>query len=180
MSLNDLKLTPFLLKEMYGTTLIDSGTEKKEKPGAKAVKVVPKKESKSPAGNIKFLGNNNKHILILVNESSHAFVSDDELNFLMAILNACKISGDDAALVNAYSNDAVEYEKLNEQFSPEIILFLGTAPHELGFPVQIPRYRIQQYNNQQYIAAPSLKELSADKEEKKQLWNALKVLFSIG
>jgi hypothetical protein len=82
-------------------------------------------------------------------------------------------------LVNCHGNSAAVYQTLQAQFNPGIVLFLGTQPQELDFPVQIPAYRIQQYNNQQYLCAPSLKALAADKEEKKQLWNALKILFAV-
>ena len=85
----------------------------------------------------------------------------------------------DAALVNTSNDETIKYEKLMNQFSPAVILFLGTEPQLLGFPVQIPMYQVQQYNKQQYLCAPSLQKLSTDKEEKKQLWLCLKKIFSI-
>ena len=97
----------------------------------------------------------------------------------MNILNACKVTMADAALVNSYSNENVVYDKLIKIFTPSTILFIGTEPQSLGFPVQIPMYQVQAYNKQQYLCAPSLQTLSADKEEKKQLWVALKKIFSI-
>ena len=183
MSLDNLKLSPYLLKEMYGNTLIETADEMTGKriksPEKKAAEKPGKKNDSVAVNEIKFLGKNNSNILILVNEKEHAFLSDADLAFLLSVLNACKISADDAALVNCFANEDAVYEKLETQFSPRIILFIGTEPQLLGFPVQIPRYRIQQYNRQQYLCAPSLAELAANKEEKKQLWNALKQLFEI-
>jgi hypothetical protein len=186
MSLDDIKLSPFLVKKLYENSLIDTHDNAKPISNANAAKdgintlveknIATKKET---VGNIKFLGKNAKNILIIVDEKEHAFLGDDELSFLMNILNACTVSMQDVALVNASNSDDVVYENLNAQFEPRIVLFLGTEPQLLNFPVQIPQYKIQAYNNQQYLCAPSLQKLSSDKEEKKKLWMVLKVLFGI-
>ena len=83
------------------------------------------------------------------------------------------------ALVNVHNNEEAVYEKLNAQFEPNQIVFFDTAPHLLNFPVQIPLYKIQKYNNQQYLCAASLSQIAQDKEEKKKLWGGLKVLFDV-
>ena len=186
MSLDDIKLSPFLVKKLYENSMIDTeditkpisnGNAAKDSVDAVVEKnIVLKKET---IGNIKFLGKNAKNILIIVDEKEHAFLGDDELSFLMNILNACGVSMQDVTLVNAYNNDDVVYENLNAQFEPTIVLFLDTEPQLLNFPMQIPKYKIQAYNNQQYLCAPSLQKLSSDKEEKKKLWLVLKLLFGI-
>jgi hypothetical protein len=186
MSLDDIKLSPFLVKKLYENSLIDDSiiatsignaeTAKDEK------KPISDKINVTKKGNfeaIKYLGKNAKNILILIDEKEHAFLGDDELSFLMNILNACSVSMQDVALVNASNNGEVVYENLNTQFVPSIVLFLGTEPQLLNFPIQIPQYKIQAYNNQQYLCAPSLQKLSSDKEEKKKLWMLLKVMFGI-
>ncbi len=181
MGLNDIKLSPFLVKKLYEKTMVVSSFANDEKT---AIKQFVQDEKISPRNNlvkeeINFLGKNNKHILILVNEIDHTFLGDDDLSFLMNILSACNITMADAALVNSYGNENVVYEKLIKSFSPSTILFIGIEPQALSFPVQIPMYQVQSYNNQQYLSAPSLQQLSSDKEEKKQLWMALKKIFSI-
>jgi hypothetical protein len=186
MSLDDIKLSPFLVKKLYENSLIDDGISSAPIGNAKVAKDenlgIAEKENvgkKEMLGNIKYLGKNAKNILIIVHEKEHAFLGDDELSFLMDILNACNVSMQDVALVNANNNDDVVYENLNAQFEPNIVLFLGTEPQLLNFPVQIPQYKIQAYNNQQYLCAPALQKLASDKEEKKKLWLVLKVLFGI-
>ncbi len=186
MSLDDIKLSPFLVKKLYENSLIDDDLSsvsignaeiaKDENLAIAEKRNVAKKEN---FGAIKYLGKNAKNILIIVDENDHAFLGDDELSFLMNILNACTVSMQDVALVNASNNADVIYENLNEQFAPSIVLFLGTEPQMLNFPVQIPQYKIQAYNNQQYLCAPALQKLSSDKEEKKKLWLVLKMLFGI-
>jgi hypothetical protein len=185
MSLDDIKFSPFLVKKLFEKSLIVSSFAEiknmQNQPVLNDKTETLKKESISNEDmvTIKFLGKNAKNILVLVNEKEHAFLGDEQLSFLMNILNACNVSMADAALVNINSDESIKYEILMHQFSPEIILFLGTEPQLLGFPVQIPMYQIQQYNKQQYLCAPSLQKLSTDKDEKKQLWLCLKKIFFI-
>ena len=181
MSLDDIKLSPFLVKKLYEKTLVVSSFAFEEK--SEIIQNVISENNISTeidtVDEIKYLGKNNRHILIVVNEKEHKFLGDHELSFLMNILSACNITMADAALVNAYADENVMYENLIKNFEPSTILFIGTEPQALGFPVQIPMYQVQAYNKQQYLCTPSLQKLSADKEEKKQLWVALKKIFSI-
>jgi hypothetical protein len=186
MSLDDIKLSPFLVKKLYENSLIDDGISSTSvsnveiaKDGNLSISDKTNVTKKENFDGIKYLGKNAKNILIIVDEKEHAFLGDDELSFLMTILNACTVSMQDVALVNASNSTDVVYENLNAQFEPSIVLFLGTEPQFLNFPVQIPQYKIQAYNNQQYLCAPSLQKLSSDKEEKKKLWMVLKVMFGI-
>ncbi len=186
MSLDDIKLSPFLVKKLYENSLIDDGISPTSIDNTEIAKdekvLVSDKKNLTKIGNfdsIKYLGKNAKNILIVIDEKEHAFLGDDELSFLMNILNACSVSMQDVVLVNASNNGDVVYENLNAQFEPTKIIFLGTEPQLLNFPVQIPQYKIQAYNNQQYLCAPSLQKLSSDKEEKKKLWMVLKVMFGI-
>ena len=181
MSLDDIKLSPFLVKKLYEKTLVVSSFANEQK--TQIVKNINSEKSIPPHANeeysIKYLGKNNRNILIVVDEKDHKFLGDEELSFLINILSACNVTMADAALVNSYGNDNIVYENLIKTFTPSFILFIGTEPQALGFPVQIPMFQVQAYNKQQYLCTPSLQKLSADKEEKKQLWVELKKIFSI-
>lgn len=182
MSLDNLTLPPYLIQELYENSLVETAgiNPKKSVPAIDLSESVGKKGMpRVSSGNIKYLGNNAKNILIIIDEENHAFLPDAELNFLIAVLEACKVNFEDSALVNCHNNAEATPENLNHQFSPVVLIFLGTEPQLLGFPIQIPQYKVQQYNKQQYMCAPALQVISADKEAKKQLWNALKILFSI-
>ncbi len=186
MSLNDIILAPYLVKNLYENSLVEEAANANPISNTKKAKDenlnhlenlnVTKKENFST---IKYLGKNDKNILLIVLENNHAFLGDEDLSFLINILNACKISMQDVALINSFENEKTTYENLNEQFEPKQIIFFGTAPHQLGFPIQIPLYKIQKYANQQYLCAASLQLLAKDKEEKKKLWEQLKVLFEM-
>ena len=176
MSLDNLTLSPFLVKELYENSLtgIDAPAPRVRSAAKQETSVTPE------ATGTRFLGENKKNILVAVTEKEFPFAAEDDLNFLINVLRACNISMEDIALINCCNNTAAVYENLNEQFAPLIILFLGTEPQQLGFPLQIPQYRIQNYDGRQYLCAPSLQQLATDKEAKKALWTALKQLFSIG
>lgn len=184
MGLDDIILSPFLMKELYENDLLENedfakpafATEKAKDAKIIAETIATKKEN---IGNIKYLGKNEKNILLLIHRETHAFLDDDSLSFLMNILNACGLSMQDVALVNVHNDADAVYENLNVQFEPSKIIFFDTAPHLLNFPVKIPLYKIQNYNNQQYLCAASLSTLLQNKEEKKMLWNCLKVMLGI-
>ncbi len=184
MGLDNIKLSAFLMKELYENDLVENDAAKKPILASKKAKdseidtetTLAKNVS---AGTIKYLGKNEKNILLLIYRETHAFLDDDALSFLMSILNACNLSMQDVALVNVHNDADAVYEKLNAQFEPSKIIFFDTAPHLLNFPVKIPTYKLQNYNNQQYLCAASLSTLMQNKEEKKQLWMLLKVMFGV-
>ncbi len=186
MGLNDIILAPYLVKHLYENTLIEEVANSNPIGNTKKAKDENFNEVQGYNINkienfstIKYLGKNDKNILLIISEKEHAFLGEEDLGFLINILNACKISMQDVALINSYENQTITYDNLNEQFEPHQIIFFGTAPHQLGFPIQIPLYKIQQYANQQYLCAESLQQLATDKEEKKKLWVQLKTLFEV-
>lgn len=166
MSLDNIQLTPFLVTELYKNSLIDTDNQqlKPELP---------------EENGLVFLGNNQKNILLIVLEENAVYLPDKDLNFLVDILTACKLSLSDTALINVFENKGINYKILLEKFKPAIIVLFGIEPSKLEFPLQFPYYQLQQYNNQTYLNAPSLNALAADKQKKLQLWASLKKLFSI-
>lgn len=165
MSLDNIQLSPFLVQQLYKKTLFEIDGIKKE-PVAQPV----------PA--ISYLGKNDKNILVLVNEPGAAFLTDADLNLLIGILTACKLSLADIALVNFHKNIEIGYEQLIKEFSPGTIFLFGIEPKDLQFPLHFPNFQLQQYNDQTYISAPSLRSLSENKEQKKELWACLQRYIS--
>lgn len=166
MTLDNFQLPPFLAGELYRNSLID----------LESTQVISKslKESTTP-----FLGNNDKNILLIVNEKNVVFLTDEDLGFLVGILNACKLTLADVALINIQKNPGITYKSILEHFKPRVIMCFEIELGLLEFPLAFPEYQVQQYNQQSYLAAPSLKRLAADKQEKIQLWNCLKKIFSL-
>jgi hypothetical protein len=162
MSLNNIQLTPFVLQDLFKHSLIDLKTEEKTSPKTFAT-----------------LGNNNKYILILVVSDDTLYLPDDQLNFLMGILNACTLTMEDVAILNIKKNKSATYKTLSEELKPEKIFLFGIQPNDIALPIDFPNYQVQQYNNQIYLTAPILSQLQNDKGEKIKLWNCLKQIFSI-
>jgi len=161
MSLNDIQLKPNMLADLYNQTLVQTSTTS-----------VP--ESRQ----LKYLGNNQKNILVIVNHEKIPFLPDYELNFLANILAACKLSMADIAIINQQHCNENEIKKLIQLEAKTILLF-GTEPLSIGLPINFPPFQIQHFDKRTYLHAPSLSEIENDKGLKTKLWNALKALFQI-
>jgi len=166
MSLDNIQLPAILLQDLYTNALVDLKTE-----NAHPAAVI--------AGNLSFLGENKKRVSIIVDHAEAIYLPDEELNFLLGILSACKLSMADVALLNRSKNPSLAYKDISEQLSAEKVLLFGIEPSMLELPLQFPHYQIQQYNNQVYLSSPTLKILGSNIEEKKKLWGCLKQVFTI-
>ncbi len=165
MSLDNIQLSPFLVQQLYKKTLFELETVQKE-------------HAVEPATTIPYLGKNEKNILVVVDAPGTAFLPDADLNLLVGILTACKLSLADVALVNYHTNPAISYEKLMNKFAPVSVFLFGIQPADLEFPLHFPYFQLQRYNEQTYISAPALNQLSENKEQKKELWACLQKYIS--
>jgi hypothetical protein len=166
MSLDNIQLPAIVLQDLYKNSLVEFDTN--------AVKKTAKKTT-----GIAFLGNNQKQVTIIANDDTTIYLPDEELNFLMGILNACKLSMADVALVNMAKTGALTYAEIEQELNAGTILLFGVTPLQLQLPLQFPHYQVQKFNGLVYLAAPALTSIAADKAEKTKLWNCLKQIFSI-
>ena len=166
MSLDNIQLPDTILQGLFGKCLYDLEPHKSVL-------------SDMPASEISFLGNNQKKIIILVNSEAAIYLPDDELNFLLGILTACKLSMADIALVNLAKNPDINYSFLTDQFKADKVFLFGLNAGVIALPLEFPHYQVQQFNNQVYLSSVSLNEMQANKEEKMKLWACLKKIFSI-
>jgi len=166
MSLDKIQLPDTVLQALYNKSLYDLNSDNSE-------------SKTEQAAGITYLGNNLKKIAILVKSNEAIYLPDEELNFLLGILTACKLSMADIALINASKNAEFTYKEVADQLKAEKIFFFGIEPELIGLPLQFPHYQIQKFNDQVYLSSVALVELQADKAEKMKLWNCLKKVFSI-
>lgn len=177
MSLNTIEFSPNIIAELYKSSLVETGTaedshfSQPQKPKA-----------------WKFLGENKKQILLVMNDPEAVHVSDNQLPFLVNLLKACRLSLGDVAVFNFYSlasqskEAKVKPEELNEllnYFAPQKIFLFGVHPSAWGLPLLFPAFQIQTFKNITYLYAPPLKEIEADQLLKSKLWLCLKNIFSI-
>ena len=66
---------------------------------------------------LKFLGNNDKHILILVSDATHTFLPENELTFLTKMLAACQLNIGDVAIVKNQKIDVIVSAPIRQMMS---------------------------------------------------------------
>lgn len=166
MSLTNIQLPPLVIQQLYKDALIETEAGK------------PSPQEKQTAS-INILGKNKKGIIIIVSDAKNAYLPDNELNFLLGILSACKLNMDDVGIVNLKKNKALGYNTIGTELNAGKVFLFGVNTNAINLPLSFPLYQIQQYNNQTYLAAPALASLKDDKAEKTKLWNSLKTIFGV-
>lgn len=165
MSLDNIHLPVFVIQDLFKKSLVDLSA------------VEPKKISKSKE--IDFFGGNAQHIVLLVNNPAETFISEVQLTFLSGILNACKLTLEDIAIINIASSPSLSYKTISDNLNPKIILMFGVSPDNIQLPFLIPSFQRQTYNNQMYLSIPDLSKLENDKDLKRKLWAELQQIFSL-
>ena len=181
MSLNDIHLPLAAIADLYKTVLIeDKGfvvkkneTENLSPEGIKETK----QANLSPA--LTFLGNNKKHVVIIVNYQDALYIPDDKLAFLTTILTACKLNLADIALLNFANAGKISYKDFFETVPAKSVIFFGVQPDMLSIPMNFPFFQVQHFDNVDYLSSPPLDEIEADKTLKGNLWTCLKKIFKL-
>lgn len=125
------------------------------------------------------LGGNRKNILVVVSHEGVQYLPDDELQFLITILKACRLTLADIAIINLDTSTEKNYKTITGSFGSQHILLFNVTPLQFGLPVHFPFFQIQPFDQSTYLSAPALQEIEKDTESKKQLWSSLKTLFSL-
>jgi predicted regulator of Ras-like GTPase activity (Roadblock/LC7/MglB family) len=162
MSLNNIQLKSSMLADLYKNSLVET----------------PSAISASQTKPLKYLGNNQKHIIVIVSHDSVPFLPDGELNFLSNVLAACKLSIADIAIVN---NSNIKESDLQTMINTEAnkVLLFGIEPLAIGLPINFPAFQLQPFNSRTYLYAPELSQIESDKGLKARLWTSLKTMFEI-
>ena len=167
MSLDNILLPGTILQGLYTKNQYDLETDKLT-------------SDEILTGSIAYLGSNQKKIAVLVSSTTAIYLPDEELNFLLGIITACKLSMADIALINVAKNPNLVHSAVTQQLKAEKIFLFGLDAAALALPLQFPHYQVQHFNNQIYLSSVTLNELQANKEEKLKLWNCLKNIFTLG
>jgi hypothetical protein len=162
MSLDNFQLPIPLLPEFYSNSLVVLDGQQINEKSLKET-------------TFKFLGGNERKILILVNDPENLHLGDSELAFLNNVLSACKLHLGDVALVNWAQNTQIDFQLLFDFFEPQLMLsfdvdIMNIAPK---------KYELCKIKNIDCLFSSSLKNIAINTEEKKSLWNTLKSYFKI-
>jgi hypothetical protein len=133
----------------------------------------------------KFLGNNRRHITLLVHSPGSGFMPDNQLTFLTKILEACRMTLADVAIVND-ATAPVTITALRQQLQPKTVLLFGVDPTAIRLPINFPTFKQLSYDDCTYLSSPALDQLVPDTGDnrdskllKSKLWVCLKTLFDV-
>jgi len=195
MNLNETNLPDFLLADLYKNNIVVIDNEqpgaaipKTESIGSKKKSAIQETEvSRDISPNniprpLAFLGNNEKNIAIVVMEDAAIHLQDDLLDVLSPILTACKLNLADVAIVNTHTQ-TVTVQALKNELSPKVVLLFGVSTKTIDLPFSIPDYKVQLFDDCNYLQAASLQTMKGVsneiKDEKRKLWSCLKTIFNL-
>ncbi len=174
-------LPGFLIADLYKGSLVDINDFDAHQSLPKETLPAEPQAHASP-DEIKYYGENNKNITVVVNNPGTTHLNKEDLSFLANILKACQLSTADIAIVNA-SKQQVNYLIIKEQLNARQILLFDIEPSVIGLPFKIPAFQVQNYDGCTIMLAPALSGLNRQTQEgkllKTKLWNSLKQLFGI-
>ncbi|MBP5999391.1 MAG: hypothetical protein KA534_02950 [Sediminibacterium sp.] len=135
-----------------------------------------------PIAPIKFLGEHQKKILVLVQDSSAVHLNERDFDLLTSILNACKLTIADIALINL-SNKNFSLHQILEQAPSDFVLIFDINPTQLKIKLPTKLYSPILLGATQLLFCNNLSNMQGidqdSKVEKMKLWNALKLIFKL-
>lgn len=178
MDLSRISLPASVIADLYQTSLIETGkaTSNSQSDAISENQLTPDQQETSAW---KYLGENKKNILIIVNHPDVVYLSDDDFNFLTGILGACKLDISDVAIVNLHNHRDASYKELTSYFKSNHIFLFGVEPAAFGLPMSFPHFQLQSFASNSFLFTPALKELEIDKVLKSKLWVCLKKIFGL-
>ena len=177
MGINDLKLSDAVVAALYRETLVGRDGPA---PSEKTVKSALPLETVDTG--YPFLGNNLRSICFLVSYPDDEFIPEEQLSFLLKILQACKCGLDDIALINT-KNYPVEINNLKRELNPRIIFLWGETPIVKGIDQEFPDMTISTWKSISFVPVRQAELMSRNNPEglalKRNLWVSLKKLFNL-
>jgi len=167
MDLNQLKLSPHTLTALYKNLLVNIN-----EPG-------PAAETRGEKSSWKFLGENRRNILIVVNYPETMYIPDEQLAFLINLLSACKLNLGDVAVLNIHRYPAANLVSILSFFKSKMVFLFGVEPTALSSPISFPHFQVQEFSGTTYLFSPQLTEIEQDKILKSKLWVCLKRIFNL-
>lgn len=133
---------------------------------------VPVKEIAVPVI-FKYLGKNQKNVLILVNDGQNETSTERGRELLRNIVKALQLTANDFALLNYAAYENSDFSSLTTFFSSKLVLSFGVNPVQLGLDDK-PANVIVKEGNIQLVFSQNLDALADNLNEKKALWGSLK------
>ncbi len=184
MSFEKIQLPHFLIASLYKDCLVELENIKEEVVNTNAESLPSDSEDVAInyTHNIKYLGQNQKNIIVIVNDPEAAVINDSDLAFLTNVLKACSLSMSDIAIINTHDQE-ISFSVIKEQLDAEKLLLFDVEPASINLPFSIPFFQVQKYAGSTIISAPAFAIINQPMQQsrllKSQLWVSLKLLFNI-
>jgi hypothetical protein len=121
----------------------------------------------------KYLGENNKYILIVVREPSFDFLKKDDLGFLLKILAAKKLELNDVAIINIEKYASLNFDNLKAFFACSKIITFGINPKILQIEGAVANKK-STFKETSILGTWELTKLQQDEKKKAIFWDELK------
>jgi len=177
MGINDLKLSDAVVASLYRETLVSRDGPAPPENALKSALPLEIADTGIP-----FLGKNLRSICFLVSYPDVEFIPEEQLSFLLKILQACKCRLDDIALINT-KNHPVDINNLKSRLNPRIIFLWGETPIVNGIDQEFPDMTISTWKSISFVPVRQVELMSRNNPEglalKRNLWVSLKKLFNL-
>lgn len=154
----------------------------KEAIATTPVHAVVNEQKATPPAPLKFLGDHLKQIMVIVNDPNAVHLNESDLGLLSSILNACKLTLADIALINTAAQPLSMHEMLTTLPS-QLVLAFDLSATQLKIKLPTTLYKPIVLGDTHILFSSSLQSMQgadqAAKLEKSKLWNALKLLFKL-
>lgn len=131
---------------------------------------------------IKFLGEHQKKILVLVQDKHAVHLNERDFDLLTSILNACKLTIADIALINL-ANKNYSLHQILSQAPSDFVLIFDIDPSQLKIKLPTKLYTPILLGATQLLFCNNLSNMQGidqhAKIEKSKLWTALKLIFKL-
>lgn len=128
--------------------------------------------------NYDYLGENNKYILILIDQPLKSeIISAKDLLLLEKTLTALKLELRDVAIVNLQQCEELHFKSLKEFFSCNKVIGFGIELAKIGIEKEVPINTVFRIEECPFLLASSLEELSSNQAQKVIWWSAMKSIF---
>ena len=193
MDLDHLSLSAYQVSSLYKKSLVVTGEASVLAAKAPVVAAPAPEAPPAPAANVaaqaianvpaqpplKYLGENKRRILLLVQDPGAVHLEDKSLNFLLSILNACTLSMESVALVNMTGTGTRTVDDIVRELDSQSVLLFGIDPAGLGWAAVPETYQVHTQGGRTWLRADALSLIEADRAQKGRLWNSLKQLFQL-
>jgi hypothetical protein len=183
------KINPAIIEEQIATLAADQEAFAK-KNKAKAPKLeatldkeaVISQEEANLTTPLKYLGDHSKKMVVIVNDPASVYLNEPDFILLTSILNACRLTIADIALVNLGNQKASLHQILNQLPSKLVIAFeVDSKALKIKLPTNL--YKLTPLGESNLLFSKSLSSMQGmdqnAKQEKAKLWAVLKPIFQL-